>query len=125
MIDPEPWVARPHRGPRAKPFPLTPEQREAVEAAVRPAKTEVRLAKRAEGLLLMAAGVGSHDIAMLIGVHVRTVFRWKARFANADDPAQKLADAPRSGRPASLSRKPMQRVSRRRRAGLRKMSASR
>jgi len=124
MIDPEPWVARPHPGPRAKPFPLTPEQRETIEASVRPT-TEVRHAKRAEGLLLMAAGVGSGDIAMLVGVHVRTVFKWKVRFAKADDPAQKLADAPRSGRPVSLSRKPMQRESRRRRADLRKTSASR
>jgi len=92
---------------------------------VRPATTEVRVAKRGEGLLLMAAGVGAGDIAMLLGVHVRTVFRWKARFTDADNPAERLADAPRSGRPASLSRKPTQRASRRKRAGLRKTSASR
>jgi hypothetical protein len=62
-----------HPGPRAKPFPLTPEQREAVEAALRPAKTEVRIARRAQALLLMAESVGRGDIAMLVGVHVRTV----------------------------------------------------
>ena len=104
---------------------LTPKQCEAVLAAVRPATTEVRVARRAEGLLLMAAGVGNGDVAMLVGVHVRTVEKWKARFANADDPVEKLADAPRSGRPASLSRTPTRRASRRRRADLRKMSASR
>ena len=103
MIDPKPWVNRPHPGPRAKPVPLNPEQREAVEAAIRPAKTEVRVAKRAEGLLLMAAGVGSDDIAKVLGVHLRAVFKRKARFAGVDNPAEKLADAPRSGRPPSLS----------------------
>ena len=112
MIDPEPWVTRAHPGPRAKPFALAAEQLHQVEAAIRPAKTEARVLKRAEALLLMAAGVGSGDIATLLGVHLRTVFRWKARFASTDEPVTKLADAPRSGRPASLSRMPMQRASR-------------
>ena len=103
MIDPAPWVMRAHPGPRATPFPLAAEQRERVEAAIRPAKTEARILKRAEALLLMAEGVGSGDIAMLLGVHVRTVFRWKARFATTEDPAATLTDAPRSGRPPSLS----------------------
>jgi Winged helix-turn helix len=110
MIDAEPWVTRAHPGPRAKRFPLAPEQRERVEAAIRPAKTEARVFKRAEALLLLAEGVGSGDVARLLGVHVRTVFRWKARFANAEDPVAKLADAPRPGRPASLSRTPTQRA---------------
>lgn len=104
MINPEAWVARAHPGPRAKAFPLTAEEREQVEAALRPATAEVRVTKRAEGLLLMAAGVGSGDIAMLLGVQVRTVEKWKARFASAKNPAEKLTDAPRSGRPVSLSR---------------------
>src|SRR5258708_7591225 len=125
MIDSEPWVARPHPGPRAKPFPLGPQQRDAVEAALRPATTEKRVAKRAEALLLMADGVGSDDVAMLVGVHVRTVFKWKARFAGVENPVEKLADAPRSGRPVSLSRKPTRRVSKPKRAVLPKMSASR
>lgn len=125
MIDPEPWVARPHPGPRAKPLPLTPEERQVIEAAIRPAKTEVRVAKRGQALLLLAAGVGSEDVAMLVDVHVRTVFKWKARFRKIEDPAQKLVDGPRSGRPPSLSRKPtphasrLQRVSRRRTSGSR------
>ena len=99
MIDPQPWVNRPHPGPRAKRLPITPEQREAVEAALRPGKTEQRIAKRAQALLLMAEGVCNGDIAMLVGVHVRTVEKWKARFTGTDDPVARLADAPRSGRP--------------------------
>ena len=105
MIDPEPWVGRPHPGPRAKPYPLSAEQREAVEAAIRPARTEVRVARRGQALLLLAAGVGSGDVATLLGVHARTVFKWKARFSKADDPTKVLADGPRSGRPPSLSRR--------------------
>ena len=60
-------------------------KREAIEAAVRPAKTQMRYAKRAQALLLLAAGV--------------------------DNPVEKLADAPRSGRPPSLSRTPTRRGS--------------
>lgn len=124
MINPEPWVARPHPGPRATPFPLAPEQRAAVEAALRRATTEVRVAKRGQALLLMADGVGAGDIAMLLGVHVRTVFEWKARFAKVDNPVEMLADAPRSGRPPSLSRTPSAPRWSRKRADPRQTSAS-
>jgi hypothetical protein len=124
MIDAQPWVARSHPGPRAKPFPLTTEQRERVEAAIRPAKTEARVLRRAEALLLMAEGVGAGDIAMLLGVHLRTIFRWRSRFARTEDPAAKLADAPRSGRPISLSRMPTQRGSKPRHAGFPKTLGS-
>lgn|SRR5215471_16201644 len=125
MIDAAPWVTRAHPGPRAERFPLLPEQRERIEEAIRPAKTEARVLKRGQALLLMAEGVGSGDIAKLLGVHVRTVFKWKARFANADDPATKLEDASRSGRPISLSRTPMPPASRPRRADHLKTSACR
>lgn len=121
MIDSEPWVTRAHPGPRATRFPLTPDQRRAVEEAIRPAKTEVRAARRGNALLLMEAGVGSEDIAMLVGVHVRTVFKWKARFAGAENPVEKLADAPRSGRPAFLSRRRMPHVSKHKRVGSQRM----
>jgi hypothetical protein len=125
MIDAELWVSRAHPGPRAKPFPLTPEQRQRVEAAIRPAKTEARVLRRAEALLLMAQGVGSGDVAMLLGIHVRTVFRWKARFSEAEDPAAKLTDAPRRGRPVSLSRMPMPHASKPKRADRPRTSVSR
>jgi hypothetical protein len=106
MIDPEPWVARPHPGPRAKPLELSRAQREAVEAAIRPAKAEKRVVQRGEALLLMASGVSQHDVARALGVHPRTAEKWRQRFLHADDLVSKLADAPRSGRPPSLSRTP-------------------
>ena len=104
MIDPEPWVTRPHPGPRAKPLTLTRKQREAVEAAIRPAKAEKRVVRRGEALLLMAAGVSIEDTARAVGANPRTVWEWRQRFVSTDDPAAKLVDAPRSGRPPSLSR---------------------
>jgi hypothetical protein len=108
MIDPYLWVTRSHPGPRAKPLPLTREQREAVQAAIRPAKAEKRVVQRGEALLLMAAGVSQHDAARAVGVHPRTAEKWRRRFMTAEDPVSQLEDAPRSGRP-SLAQKSMQR----------------
>lgn len=125
MIDPEPWVARPHPGPRAKVLPLTRQQREAVEAAIRPATAEKRVVRRGEALLLMASGVSIRDTARALGVHERTVFEWRQRFAATDDPVSKLADAPRSGRPPSLSPTPTRQESKPKHAGRRRMSAFR
>src|SRR5580698_2283563 len=104
MIDPEPWVSRPHPGPRAKPLPLGAEQRAAVEAAIRPATAEQRVVRRGQALLLMAEGMSMRDTARALGLNHRTVRRWRKRFIEADDVVAKLADAPRSGRPPSLSR---------------------
>ncbi len=87
------------------PLKLTPEQRMDIEAAMRPDKVEKHIWQRAQALLLMADGVPATDIAKLLGVHLRTVFRWRTRF-KCDHPEQKLADAPRPGRPPSLSPRP-------------------
>ncbi len=82
-------------------FTLSDEQREAFEAAARPVTAEKRIVLRAHATLLFADGVGASDVAMLLGVHPRTAFKWKKRFS-VEDPESKLADAPRSGRPPSL-----------------------
>jgi transposase len=71
---------------------------------LRPDKVEKRVWRRGEALLFMADGVPATDIAKVLGVDIRTVQRWKNRF-DCDEPAKKLADAPRSGRPPSLSRR--------------------
>lgn len=73
--------------------------------AMRADKTEVRIVRRAQAALLMADDVATVDIARLIGVHPRTIEKWRVRFRVAE-PADKLADAPRSGRPRALSPKP-------------------
>ncbi|WP_437932735.1 helix-turn-helix domain-containing protein [Sorangium sp. So ce291] len=50
--------------------------------------------RRGEALLLMADGVAPGDVAKILGVHPRTVQRWRARF-RGPAPESKLADAPR------------------------------
>jgi transposase len=87
---------------------LTAAERERIEAAVRPAKAEQRIVRRAQALLMMADGVPGTDIARLLGVNIRTAQEWRRRF-DCDNPGDRLADAPRSGRPPSLSRTPLRR----------------
>jgi transposase len=87
------------------PLELSAEQRMDLEAALRPEKAEQRIVRRVHAVLFMAAGIPASDIAKVLGVHPRTVERWRERFSCAD-PVAKLADAPRSGRPPSLSREP-------------------
>lgn len=103
MIDSSPWANRPHRGRPTVPLPLTADQRLDIEAAMRPEKAQRRIVVRAQALLFMADAVPAPDIAMVLGVHERTVFKWRKRF-ECDHPETRLADAPRSGRPPSLSR---------------------
>jgi len=102
LIDAAPWANRPHPGRPTVPFKLSPEHRRDIEAAMRPGKVERRVFQRARALLLMADGVPTTDIARLLGVQLRTVFRWRTR-VRCDHREQKLADAPRSGHPPSLS----------------------
>ena len=110
MIDPTPWAGRVHPGPRTVPLELSAGQRMDLDAVLRREKAENRIVRRAHALLFMAEGVPASDIAMVLGVHARTVERWRVRFT-CSDPVIKLADAPRSGRPPSLSRKPTARRS--------------
>src|SRR5262245_27717020 len=102
MINYASWVDRPHTGPRAMPLALSDAQRAEVEMAIRPDKVGRRFAQRGQALLLMADGVGTEDIARLLGIDPRTARKWRVRFS-CEDPVRKLADAPRSGRPPSLS----------------------
>lgn len=103
MLDHTPWIARSHPGRPTVPLELSPEQREQLNAVLRSGKTEQRLARRAQALLMLADGVAAMDVADLLGVNERTMRRWKERFS-CDDPVIHLADAPRSGRPRALSR---------------------
>lgn len=105
MLDSSLWANRPHFGRPTVPVPLSDAQRAEVETALRPDKVEKRVLRRGQALLLLADGVPAVDVAKLLGVHLRTVMKWKKRFA-CDEPAQKLTDAPRSGRPPSLFRRP-------------------
>jgi transposase len=87
------------------PVPLTPEQRERVEAMLRRAKIEKRTYLRGRALLMMADGVPANRVAWALKVHERTAEKWRRRFRQGD-PIAMLADAPRAGRPRALSRTP-------------------
>ncbi len=104
MINATPWAGRRHHGPPTVPLEVSAEDRARLEAMLGPGKVEKRIFLRGQALLLLAEGVPGCDIAMLLGVHERTVFRWKKRF-DTDSPLKRLSDAPRTGRPPSLSPK--------------------
>jgi transposase len=57
---------------------------------------------RAKLILLSAAGWGAAEVARRVGVSDRTVRKWKRRFAG-DPRAVSLSDAPRSGRPPTIT----------------------
>jgi len=116
MINPEPWLSRPHPGPRGKPLPVSREDRARLEAAIRPSKAQKRIVQRAEAALLMSEGMSTRDTAKALGVNDRTVRRWRQRFLQAGDIVVALADSPRSGRPISLFRTPTRPASKPRRA---------
>lgn len=108
MIDYGALAGRAHGGRPTVPLFLAADEREKVEAAMRPAKAEQRIVRRAQAVLMMADAVAAVDIARVLGVHPRTVEEWRRRFDCAT-PSERLADAPRSGRPPSLSRTPSRR----------------
>jgi DNA-directed RNA polymerase specialized sigma24 family protein len=102
MIDSTSLVDRPHPGRLTVPLALAADERRSVEEALRPAKAEQRIVLRAQALLMLSDGVAAMDVAKVLGVNERTVRKWRKRFA-CSKPSAKLADAPRSGRPPSLS----------------------
>jgi hypothetical protein len=109
MIDYGALAGRAHGGRPTVPLILSADEREKLEAVMRPAKAEQRIVRRAQAVLMMADAVPASDIARLLGVHPRTVETWRQRFDCAT-PSERLADAPRSGRPPSLSLTTSQRV---------------
>jgi hypothetical protein len=118
MIEYGALAGRPHGGRPTVAIRLSNEERAALAAAMRPAKAEQRIVRRAQALLMMADGVPGTDIARVLGVHVRTVQDWRRRF-DCEAPVDKLADAPRSGRPLFLSPKVTQPGSKQRPVGCR------
>jgi DUF1365 family protein len=107
MIEYDDLAGRPHGGRPTVAILLSADDRAAIAAVMRPAKAEQRIVRRAQALLMMADGVPGTDIARVLGVHIRTVQEWRRRF-DCEAPTDKLADAPRSGRPPFLSPTPMQ-----------------
>ena len=90
----------------ADPVLVEPAQREALEALVRAHSTSQQLAVRARMILQAADDVGVRESARELGVWPKTVRYWRGRWRQAP-PAQsvpeRLADAPRSGAPATYT----------------------
>jgi transposase len=83
------------------PFRLTPQQRRTLQCLVRVTR-DAHLLRRGQALLWRAEGERASVIAERLGVSRQTVHNWVTRFAARDGSATtRLADAERSGRPAS------------------------
>src|SRR5450830_1284070 len=85
---------------RVRTLVLTDDQRAALRRAVRAKGSPARVVERARIVLLAAQGVPGVQIAERVGCSEPTVIRWRSRFA--DRGLAGLADAPRSGKPATI-----------------------
>ena len=79
--------------------PLTPEERQQIEALARSRTAPARTVERAQIILAATEGQGPAQVARSLGVSRPTVYRWVARF-NLQGPYG-LEDQPRAGRPAT------------------------
>ena len=79
--------------------PLTPEERQQIEALAHSRTEPARTVERAQIILAAAGGQGPAQVARALGVSRPTVYRWVARF-NLQGPYG-LEDQPRAGRPAT------------------------
>jgi putative transposase len=90
----------------ADPVTILPEQREVLEELVRTHSTPQQLALRARMILHAGGGVGVRESARELGVWLKTVRYWRKRWRQAADKQSvpdRMADAPRSGAPATYT----------------------
>jgi transposase len=85
---------------------LSPKQKTALERFCRGHRTPQQLALRAWIILLAEDGEGVRETARRVGVAAKTVRLWRRRWLagkDEDSTAGRLADAPRSGAPATFT----------------------
>ena len=90
----------------ADPVIVLPEQRQALQQLVRTHSTTQQLAVRARIILHAANGMGVRASARELTVWPKTVRYWRQRWRRAADGqsvAERLADASRSGAPATFT----------------------
>ena len=92
---------RKRRGPRAKRIRVSPSVRRALVRSARSATAPYREVQRARIILFAARGRNNEEIAKDVGCSVRTVRKWRGRFAE-DARCRALEDRRRSGRPARI-----------------------
>jgi putative transposase len=98
------------RGPQPLPIALSAAERDALDQLVRRHTTPQQLALRARIILAAADGWNHRQIARDLGVSIDTARLWRGRWralqpvALADlSVAERLEDAPRSGKPARIT----------------------
>jgi transposase len=98
----------------ADPVMITPADEQVLTRLVRAHGTPQKLSERAQMILLAAGGTSVRQIARQLGVWPKTVRHWLHRWRTAAVPlptakigamavAQRLADAPRTGTPATFT----------------------
>jgi transposase len=90
----------------ADPVTVLPEERAVLEQLVRAHSTPQQLGKRARLILHAVDGVGVRESAREVGVWPKTARYWRKRWrqgANGRSIAERLTDAPRSGKPATYT----------------------
>jgi putative transposase len=94
-----PWLA-------ADPVIVLPAHREVLEALVRAHSTSQQLALRARMILHAADNIGVRESARELDVWPKTVRYWRGRWRQApaaQSVSERLAEAPRSGAPATYT----------------------
>jgi putative transposase len=91
-------------GPKPPEIVLTIEEHEELERLVRGHTTGQQVAVRARIVLLAADGLSTEAIARRLSIDADTVRLWRARWrTTTGSAAARVADAPKSGRPARIT----------------------
>lgn len=91
---------------RATPIVLSDEERSELERLIRSHSAPQQLARRARMIVLLADGAGVGETADELKVWRKGVSCWRARWlaaASGTPVAERLADAPRPGAPATIT----------------------
>lgn len=90
---------------RSGPITLSAEERIELDRLIRSHSTAQQLARRARMIMMAADGVGVGETAQHLGVWRKGVSFWRARWlaGGGGSAAERLADAPRSGAPATIT----------------------
>ncbi|MBM4128206.1 MAG: helix-turn-helix domain-containing protein, partial [Nitrospira sp.] len=92
---------RKRRGPKARRVHIAPPIRKQLTRSSRASTAAVRDSLRANIVLMAGQGISNAEIAERLDCSVRTVRKWRNRFAEQGT-VEALADARRSGRPATV-----------------------
>lgn len=102
------------RGPKPPSLELSEPERDELQVLVRRRSTPQQIGLRARLILAAAAGSNNSQIARQFGLEIDTVRHWRQRWLGLqavalDDlsAADRLADAPRPGRPAQIGAEPV------------------